>query len=371
MNKKRRPAPRRQRSRAKRRLLWLLALVAALVLSAGAGLWTWAVLPGPGSGKPIELQWPASVTAREAGERLAAHGLVRHASLFALYVRLVRPSLDFQAGPHLLNDALSPRELVRRLSRLPARPVARVTVPEGYNLFQIAERLEELEVCSKQAFVTAARDTSLRRELGIRGDSIEGFLFPATYELGVDSAPESVIRGMVRTLRRRIEKLDQKQGGALARLRKERGWGEHEIITLASIVEKEARHADEGKRIASVYYNRLDDPEFRPQKMLMADPTAGYGCLVAPEGAPSCAEYRGRITPAMLRDESNRYNTYKHSGLPPGPIANPGESALEAVLAPDKTDYLFFVANGSGRHRFSRTLDEHNDAMKRQVPPRR
>lgn len=329
-----------------------------------AGLWTWAVLPGPGVGQRVELEWPAPSSASEAGERLAAAGLVRSPRLFALYVRLVRPSLDFHAGTHRMNDALSPRELVQRLARLPSRPVARATIPEGYNLFQVAERLDQLEVCSAAAFVRAAHSAALRRELGVPGASLEGHLFPATYELGVDSAPEVVIRAMVRTLRRRLEKLDAKHAGALGRLRRQRGWSEAEVLTLASIVEKEAAHADESRTIASVYFNRLDDPEFRPQKMLMADPTAGYGCLVAPTRAPSCADYAGRITPAMLRDADNRYNTYKHPGLPPGPIANPGETAIEAVLAPEKTPYLFFVADGRGRHRFSRTLAEHNDAIR-------
>jgi UPF0755 protein len=352
--------PKRSRSRA---LRVGLAILGMLVVAVGC-LWTWAVLPGPGDGARVQVDWPEAVGARQAGDRLAASGLIQSPRLFALYVKLVRPSLDFEAGPHVLNDALSPRELVRRLARMPSRPVARVTVPEGYHLRQIAERLDQLEVCPRAGFVKAAHDASLLRELGLRGPSVEGFLFPATYELGVDSAPEAVIRGMVRTFRKRLERLDARHAGALARLRKTRGWSEHEIVTLASIVEKEARHADEGKTIASVYYNRLDDPDFRPQKMLMADPTAGYGCVAFPAEAPSCAGYAGKITPALLRDAANRYNTYKHPGLPPGPIANPGESALEAVLAPEKTDYLFFVAGAAGRHRFSRTLDEHNAAMK-------
>lgn len=128
-------------------------------------------------------------------------------------------------------------------------------------------------------------------------------------------------------------------------------------------MEREAAASDERGTIASVYYNRLDDPEFRPSGMLQADPTAAYGCQVAPKSAASCAGYVGRVTPAMLRDPDNAYNTYKHAGLPPGPIANPGASSLEAVLAPAQTEYLFFVASGNGRHTFSRTLDEHNRAV--------
>jgi UPF0755 protein len=362
----RRAKARKPRRRSRRRIGSVLAVVAGLALSLLASLWTWAILPGAGEGRQVELVWPAGLGAGEAGERLAEAGLVRSPRLFALYVRLVRPSLDFQPGPHLMNDRLSPRDLVRRLSRLGSRPVVRVTIPEGYNLFQVGERLEQLEVCSRTALAQAARDADLRRELGITGPSAEGFLFPATYELAVDSAAAGVIRAMAKTARRRLERLDQKHGGALGRLERTRGWGIHEVLTLASIVEKESAHADERPTVASVYMNRLDDPDFRPRQMLMADPTAGYGCLLEPAAAPSCAGYSGRVTPAMLRDERNRYNTYKHAGLPPGPIANPGEGAIEAVLAPASTPYFYFVASGEGRHQFSRTLEEHNRAIRSQ-----
>ena len=109
--------------------------------------------------------------------------------------------------------------------------------------------------------------------------------------------------------------------------------------------------------------NRLSDPTFRPAKTLQSDPTAAYGCLVESARAPSCGAATGGVTPGMLRDSANRYNTYRHAGLPPGPIGNPGERALRAVLAPAKTDYLFFVAKGGGKHRFSRTFEEHREAL--------
>jgi UPF0755 protein len=130
-------------------------------------------------------------------------------------------------------------------------------------------------------------------------------------------------------------------------------------------VEREAADSSEHPLIASVFYNRLRDPTFRPLKALESDPTAGYGCLVEPALAPSCAGFQGQITPALLRDPKNRYNTYRHGGLPPGPIANPGESALAAVLTPATSDYLYFVASGRGKHAFSRTFEEHRRAIQR------
>jgi UPF0755 protein len=128
------------------------------------------------------------------------------------------------------------------------------------------------------------------------------------------------------------------------------------------MVEKEAAVDDERPIIASVFFNRLRDPSFTP-KLLQCDPTAGYGCLVAPERSPSCATYTGKVTHDIVSDASNEYNTYKHEGLPPGPIANPGARSIEAVLAPATTHYFYFVARGEGRHTFSETYAAHAAAV--------
>jgi UPF0755 protein len=114
--------------------------------------------------------------------------------------------------------------------------------------------------------------------------------------------------------------------------------------------------------IASVFFNRLDSTDFKPPRMLQSDPTAGYGCALHPE-LDSCRGGSGHVTPEMLRDAANAYNTYRHAGLPPGPIANPGEAAITAVLAPASTDFLFFVGNGDGRHTFTRTFEEHRQGV--------
>jgi UPF0755 protein len=142
----------------------------------------------------------------------------------------------------------------------------------------------------------------------------------------------------------------------------------HELLTLASVVEKEAADSREHGTIASVFYNRLNDPSFRPRQMLQSDPTAGYGCLLTGERLPSCRDYTGSVTAAMLRDSANAYNTYKHPGLPPGPIANPSQSAVEAVVNPPETPYFFFVAGQAKRHVFSRTLSEHERAITTGTP---
>ncbi len=142
------------------------------------------------------------------------------------------------------------------------------------------------------------RSQALLDSLGIRGPSAEGRLFPATYELFVDSAPEQVVRLLVEESRKRLGKLISDRRAAADDLEQRLGFGELEILTLASMVEKEAQSPDERPLVASVFFNRLNDPTFRPARMLQSDPTAAYGCLVAPARAPSCAEYTGRVTPS-------------------------------------------------------------------------
>lgn len=367
MKKKTRPRRRGPRARPRRTLGIGVALGAGILLLPPLALFGWASLPGPGSGKRILFDWPEGVDAAGAGARLERAGLLTSPRLFAWYLRLVGGASELEPGPHLLNDSLSARSLAARLTRSRLRATKKLTLPEGWSQFEIARRLEEHEICSEATFRKATRDPALRRELGVQGESVEGLLFPATYELAVDSRPEDVIRLLVKTFRKRFDALSAKHPGSVEGLRQKRGWGEHEIATLASIVEREARIEDERPLIASVYLNRLDDPEHKPERMLQADPTAAYGCLIEPT-LPSCAGYDGRVTPTMLRDGQNRYNTYKHAGLPPGPIANPGEASLRAVLAPASTDYLFFVTTGGGKHRFSRSFADHEKAIRETAP---
>lgn len=320
--------------------------------------------PGPGTGAQIELDWPSGLSSKEAAERLEREGLVGSASLFSLYLRLTGGGSAFRPGPHLLRDDLSPRDLVRRLERSPSRGRAKVTLPEGVHRFEIARRMQQAGICGARAFLEATTDPELLRELGIEGDSAEGFLFPATYEPLVDSDARDVVRRLKAELDKRLDRLEQAHAPAWEELRETFGWSRRELVILASIVEKEAAVDEERPLVASVFLNRLRDPSFLPRKRLQSDATTAYGCVAEPEQAPSCASYAGRVMPEMNNDAANRYSTYRHSDLPPGPIANPGESSLEAVLAPATTKYLYFVAKGQGRHAFSETLDQHRDAIR-------
>ncbi len=342
---------------ARRLVLLLAGFVLALALIAST-LQLWARWPGSGEARHVRVLLPPGVTEGGVAAILHDAGLIRSPRLFAVYATVLGDARQIAAGAHLLDAGLSARELERRLERDPDRTKDRVTVPEGWNVFQISRRLEDAGVCAAPDFLAAARERALLDELGIRRKSVEGFLFPATYELSLDAEPHAVVRMLVDEMRARLRRVYALEPAGRRRLAA-RGWADEEILTLASVVEKESARPDDRRSIASVFMNRLDDPAFQPARALASDPTALYGCLVAPDYAPSCAEARGKLTPALLRDGDNAYNTYVHPGLPPGPIANPGQDAILAVLAPARTSYLFFVAGPNGKTTFSRSFDEH------------
>jgi UPF0755 protein len=342
---------------------WVAAALGALL--AAAATYILVIYPasaGPGSGKDVELTFERNEPIASVVDKLDQAGLVGARGRFALYVRLVGPTVA--PGPHLLTDDASPQELVHRLERAGAASKAKVTIPEGWNRFDIAKRLQSLHVAAQSAFLDATADAALLRELALDGDTAEGFLFPATYELPKDSDPREVVRRLKSEFDRRFAALEQNHRLGRANLEATLGWSRRDIVTMASLVEKEAAVDEERPIIASVFLNRLRDATFK-RKVLQCDPTAGYGCLVLREKLPACAGYAGKITHAINMDPQNPYSTYTHEGLPPGPIANPGIKSLQAVLAPALTKYLYFVTRGEARrHAFSETIEEHNNAVK-------
>ena len=344
--------------------LGLLALAVIVALSGGLLLWSWAGRPGQGQGQLVAITIQPG-TELEVGKQLERAGLLDNSWLFVAYLRLFKSSLTLEPGEHLLLDSLAPRDLAARLARLKNRPSARVTLLEGWNHHQIGEQLEMRGICSKAAFIEAASDPNLLERVGLGARSAEGYLFPDTYEFLLDSSPEAVVVALVQQAKAELARLIEANPQAWRKLGEELGFSERDWVTFASILEREAANREELPTIASVFLNRLSDPDFRPQRMLQSDPTAAYGCLVEPERAESCQDFSGRIVPAMLRDADNRYNTYRHAGLPPGPISNPGKAALMAALRPAETDYLFFFADGNGNHTFTRTFEEHRAAIRR------
>jgi len=353
-------APNTDDARSASRLLRWMAIAVALftLITAALLVVVYPRSPGPGAGRPVVIDVKTTDPA-ELARALQEARIISNARYFAWYVRLTGGGGSIVQGPHFLTDDASPREILARLERRGASH-AKVVVPEGWTRFDIAKRLDATRVCPTYAFLEATTDEKLLAELHVPATSAEGYLFPATYDLELDSDPKDVVRQMVHLFDKRYDALAEKHDSGLKDLSDTLSWGRREIVILASMIEKEAVVDDERAVIASVFLNRLRDPSFQP-KRLQCDPTAGYGCLVGVSTA--CLGYNGKITHDINMDPDNAYSTYTHDGLPPGPISNPGAKSLEAAMSPALTHYFFFVAKGGGRHTFSETLGNHNAAV--------
>lgn len=297
-------------------VLALLAFVAVLALIHGFSY--------RGFTEPVFVSIPKGTSSFEIGKKLALAGVIRHWSLFPL-ARLMRPASRPQAGEYRFTESATPAEVLGRMARGDVYYVEMV-VPEGSDVFDIAEIVERHGLGSAAEFVKKAA-----------GD--EGYLFPSTYRFkrseGIDQIRKTMHAQFDRVWRRIA-----------------RGAPSRETVILASLVEKEAVLESERTRIAGVFTNRL-----RIGMKLDCDPTVAYAARLD-------GRWRGTIYQSDL-ESPHRYNTYKHPGLPPGPIANPGEASLKAALKPAESKEIYFVADseGSGAHVFSETLAAHEKAV--------
>ena len=349
------------------------AAIGGGALLFGVTLWLYVLYPasgGPNEGREAEVVITSEDTAGSIADKLEEAGLLSSPRLFAFYVSLSGGAGGIVRGSHFLSDDASPGELLARLERRASERRVKVIFPEGWNRFQMAKRLEEKRICRLRAFLNATLDKDLMKRLRVEGDSMEGYLFPATYELAPDSDPAAVVTQMKEEFERRFSAVEQRHASQVADLARTHKFGTREIVVLASLVEKEAAVDEDRPLIASVFLNRLGaDLGFAP-KFLNCDPTAAYGCTLLKAGElageiPSCAEYAGKPTPAINNDLRNPYGTYKKEGLPPGPIANPGTKSLEAVMGAPVTRFLYFVAvGGDRRHTFSETLGAHTAVIR-------
>jgi UPF0755 protein len=316
----------------------------------GAGTGNVAITIDPGTSLP-------DIAATLARERALPHPWT-----FTWFARAMGAEERLRHGRIWVMRSMSARELLQRIATGYGSASVRITIPEGWTRFEIAKRLAEWGIADPAAFLAATQDAELLRAIDPRAQTVEGFLFPDTYWLRDDMTPRAVAEKMLLNGRKRWTSLESSEAAAIARLREELGFGLFEIMTLASIVEKEARVPSEQAVIAGVFLNRLRDPKFRP-KRLQADPTVAYGCQLFRE-LPSCQRFDGRrITRTMTADPANPYNTYRVEGLPPGPIGSPGISAIRAVLSPAAHGYFYFVARGDGHHTFTATLESHGQAV--------
>lgn len=314
----------------------LVRRILILALVAGGFLLYRLIAPYQGFSGEVFVEIPRGSTANGIAQLLAENGVVRSRYDF-LAARLAERGRKLQAGEYRFSHAASPIEVCDRIARGDIFAIDLV-VPEGKNIFDIAAIAEHLGLFSAEEFLKVARDPSMIRDLDPRAPSLEGYLFPNTYKVGRKTTPERLCRLMTAQFRDVWKSLKSDADV-------------HRTVTLASLVEKEGKVADERPQIAAVYANRL-----RIGMKLDCDPTTIYAALLA-------GKYTGVIHRSDL-DRDDPYNTYKSPGLPPGPIANPGRASLEAAMRPAESEALYFVLrpDASGAHHFSATIAEHTEA---------
>lgn len=338
--------------------------VAALVV--GYRFWTYPDTPGGSAQGEVALVIPKGASARTVGNLLAEAKLLDNPTMFRLYAGQRGVASRFKAGRYTLSGPVTPRALIEQLVKGAAEELVTVTIPEGKNMVEVVDLLAAAQIAEREALLATVLDPAFANELALPGQTLEGYLFPDTYKLRPGTAPERVLLSLVRRHREVFEQLRAQYGASLDKLQAGLGWDDHHVVIMASIVEKETGRPEERPRIAQVFINRLTLDAFQP-KLLQTDPTIVYGCVVAPlfmgPASKACAELQDRIRTIHLRDLDNPYSTYAHPGLPPGPIANPGLAALAAVMNPDGTRFLYFVARNDGSHAFSATRAEHDAAV--------
>lgn len=304
-----------------------------VVIIAVAAWLTYALLnPLTPPGQKFVLVQPGFSTRRIASE-LKSAGVIRSQHAFILW-HYLHHRRSLKAGEYLFDKQASAIEIHKRLAHGDIY-VHTVVIPEGYNIFDIADAIQDAGLGSKEDFLkVATTDTALIADLAPNAKSLEGYLFPNTYEFTRTQTMDDMVAAMVKEFRQVANEI-----GLNSNLQN--------TVTLASIIEKETAVPEERPIVASVYFNRMEK-----KIPLQADPSVIYAELLQ-------GTYSGALHHPDMEFKS-AYNTYTHSGLPPGPIGNPGRTSLQAAMHPAVTDYFYFVSNGNGQHRFAHSLEEHN-----------
>ncbi|RMG58753.1 MAG: endolytic transglycosylase MltG [Deltaproteobacteria bacterium] len=278
---------------------------------------------------------------RDVVKKLAREGVISSEHFFAFLGFVTGSTKKIQAGEYLFPAPSRPVHVLSKLVRGDVRKYY-VLIPEGANVYEIAERLADMGLVDRERFLSLATSREVARKFGIDSRSLEGYLFPDTYVFVKGMGEEAILRVMVERFREVVTPEMEERA-------REMGLTLDQVITVASIVEKETSVDSEKPIIASIIYRRL-----KKGMRLQMDPTVIYGLK----------KWDGKLTREDLRTP-NPFNTYVIKGLPPGPISNPGEKSIRAALYPADTDYLYFVSRNNGTHYFSRTLREHINAVNR------
>ncbi len=323
-----------------------VTLILLVILTAGAaGMWidlqNFARRPAGSEDTPVVISVVSGQSLNRVADELRRHGIISSGLRFRLLAHLRGEDKLLKAGEYALTSTMTPLQVLDALVRNKVL-LHRLTVPEGFNHTQIAAEIARLELADAAAFLSLVNDPSLAAGLGHRVASLEGYLFPDTYYFPKGVTPRRIVETMVghfnaqfsQAWRQRSERLNMTV---------------HQVVTLASIIEKETGDPRERPLISSVFHNRL-----KKKMRLESDPTVIYGLK----------DFDGNLTRNHLLTPSP-YNTYLIAGLPPGPIANPGRAAIEAALFPVQSDFLYFVSKQDGTHTFSKTYREHSAAVRK------
>jgi UPF0755 protein len=324
-------------------MMRVFAIVLVLVVLAVAGFGAWVTKDiqarGPETGARVRIAVEEGAGFAAIVNDLAERGLLRRPWTLKLFARVTGDDRRVQRGTYEFESGTPPVEILRALVHGDVLAFL-VTVPEGFNVWQVAGAFDSAGIDSSSLLATVT-NANIAHEYEIPAATLEGYLFPDTYRVPFGSTARQVVEHLVTRSREAWTDDFDRRARELAMTR-------HQVLTLASIVEAEARVADERATIAAVYHNRLEK-----NMRLEADPTVAY----------AMGGFRGRLYYKDLEIDS-AYNTYRRAGLPPGPICNPGEASIRAALYPaEGVDALYFVARGDGRHVFSSTLRQHNAAV--------
>lgn len=317
----------------------LLAGILACAILAGFLLFLYAVSPVDDRHVTVTVEIPIGARFRQVVDILDNAGLVRNRVCFYGLAFVKNARRHIHAGEYEFTTDMSPSEIINKLVKGLVKAY-KVTIPEDLTIREIAARLAALGLINEKDFFTLARDKTFLQSLGIRSNSVEGFMFPNTYNFTRSMGAREIIKVMV-------SQFWKSYTPEMRRRAQELGWSTEKVVTLASLIGKESGFREEKSLIAAVFHNRM-----KKGMKLQSDPTAVY----------DLADFTGAVKPGHLRRLSP-YNTYVIDGLPPGPIANPGADSIYAALFPASVDYLYFVSNGNGSHLFSSSFNSHQNAI--------
>lgn len=322
----------------------LFATVICLVLLAGTFLYN-VFYSSPGAAAlPAEVRIEQGDSFAIVARKLRAQNIISNAIFFSLWARVVGSDKKIHQGLYRFTDEVSPREVLERL--VTGKGIFRiVTIPEGLTVKEIGALLEKMQIADREKILAAASDPALLGTVGLQGKGVEGYLFPNTYHFVPGTPERDILLAMIEQFRKSVQPVLSQNVTEMT---------PHEIVTLASIIEKETGVESERPLVSAVFHNRL-----KHQMPLQSDPTVIYGLK----------DFNGNLTRKDLNDPSP-YNTYRVAALPPGPICNPSLSSIRAALSPADAPYLYFVSKNDGTHLFSETIEAHNHAVRIYQPVR-